>query len=413
MWAIYKVNVLRAMKSGKYGKDPETFAAFLANEYDKCIKRGGDMLYGVPVINGNIIGMTDVIKRALIKGQNSGGENFNLLQEIYPSAFDAYWNGAEMAPMPNPLLRPLGWPMTPPAPGTIMNIGPNPISLAQSAAKQTAIKAAMKVLVDKLKQQTVDIPNAGTINIGETIDKIKKGEPIDKNIKNHPAIKAGMSVYAKYEQAKKMKPGCGSQFKPAVKFPFPELPKRSKLIEAAKKKLKDEALKVLKTQLEAAAKELIVSTLTAGVFTTLPIAVQPFITQDIVKKYISDKIDGKATQWPTVPSRPDIPTISEPTIPTKEELQKKIKEKIPTEQELSAMAEASILGKIPKIPNVFFVPPTPVFSPSTNLLINPFVNVARLHLMGTGGTMMVMAQYPPPAPPAPAILQWSGYIING
>ena len=413
MWTIYKINVLRAMKSGKYGKDSESFATFLANEYDKCIKRGGDMLYGVPVINGNVIGMADVIKRALIKGQQSGGENFNLLQEIYPSAFDAYWNGAEMAPMPNPLLRPLGWPMTPPAPGTIMNIGPSPISLAQSAVKQTAIKAAMKALVDKLKEQNIDIPDVGTINVGETIDKIKKREPIDDIIKKHPAVKAGLSVYAKYEQAKKMKPGTGSQFKPAIKFPFPELPKRSKLIEAAKKKLKEEALKVLKTQLEAAAKEIIISALAAAIFSTLPKEVQPFITQAILKKYIANKVDGKETQWPELPKLPNIPTIPEPDIPTKEEIKKMILDKIPTEAELSAMAEDAILGKIPKIPNVFFIPPTPVFSPATNILIDPFVNVARLHLLGTGGTMMVISQYPPPAPPAPAILQWSGYIING
>ena len=413
MWTIYKLNVLRAMKSGKYGKDSDAFATFLANEYDKCIKRGGDMLYGVPVINGNVIGMADVIKRALKKGQESGGENFNLLQEIYPSAFDAYWNGAEMSPMPNPLLRPLGWPMTPPAPGTIMNIGPNPISLAQSAAKQTAIKAALKALVDALKEQTVNIPPIGDVNVYETIEKIRKGEPIEDAVKNHPAIKAAQSLYAKYEQAKKMKPGVGSQFKPAIKFPFPELPKRSKLIEAAKKKLQEEALKVLIAQLEAAAKEIIISALAAAIFSALPIVAQPFITQAIIKKYITDKVDGKEAQWPVLPDLPELPTIPEPDIPTKEEIKKMIEEKIPTKPELLAMAAALILDKIPNIPNVFFIPPTPVFSPPTNILLDPFVNVARLHLLGTGGTMMVMSQYPPPAPPAPAILQWSGYIING
>jgi hypothetical protein len=401
------------MKSGKYGKDSDTFATFLANEYDKCIKRGGDMLYGVPVINGNVIGMADVIKRALKKGQESGGENFNLLQEIYPSAFDAYWNGAEMAPMPNPLLRPLGWPMTPPAPGTIMNIGPSPISLAQSALKQTAIKAALKALVDALKEQTVNIPPIGDVNVYDTIEKIRKGEPIEDAIKNHPAIKAAQSLYAKYEQAKKMKPGVGSQFKPAIKFPFPELPKRSKLIEAAKKKLEEEALKVLIAQLEAAAKEIIISALAAAIFSAIPIVAQPFITQAIIKKYITDKVDGKEAQWPVLPDLPELPTIPEPDIPTKEEIKKMIEEKIPTKPELLAMAAALILDKIPNIPNVFFIPPTKVFSPSTNILIDPFINVARLHLLGTGGTMMVISQYPPPAPPAPAILQWSGYIING
>ena len=47
------------------------------------------------------------------------------------------------------------------------------------------------------------------------------------------------------------------------------------------------------------------------------------------------------------------------------------------------------------------------------MLINPFVNVAKLHLMGAGGTLAVMSQYPPPAPPAPAVLNWSGYTIMG
>jgi len=54
-----------------------------------------------------------------------------------------------------------------------------------------------------------------------------------------------------------------------------------------------------------------------------------------------------------------------------------------------------------------------VFSEPTNIMIGPFVNVAKLHLLGTSGTMSILAQYPPPAPPAPAILQWSSYSIIG
>jgi hypothetical protein len=57
--------------------------------------------------------------------------------------------------------------------------------------------------------------------------------------------------------------------------------------------------------------------------------------------------------------------------------------------------------------------PTLIFSYPTNILIGPFINAAQQHLLGVGGTMMVMAQYPPPAPPAPAILQWNGYTIMG
>ena len=69
------------------------------------------------------------------------------MAEIYPAAFDEYWLGAEMAPIPNPLLKPLGWPSTPPAPGTIQNIGPDPISLATSAAIHKALNDALKKIV--------------------------------------------------------------------------------------------------------------------------------------------------------------------------------------------------------------------------------------------------------------------------
>ena len=150
-WTLFRINVLKSMVSFQFSKDMDSFADFYATEYDRCIKRGGDMIYGVPVMNGNVSGMADVIKRALKKGQDSDGENFNILQEIYPSAFDAYWMGAEMAPIPNPLLKPGGWPSTPPAPGAIMNIGPNPIMLIASAAKNKAEVEALKALEDALK----------------------------------------------------------------------------------------------------------------------------------------------------------------------------------------------------------------------------------------------------------------------
>jgi predicted secreted protein len=77
------------------------------------------------------------------------------------------------------------------------------------------------------------------------------------------------------------------------------------------------------------------------------------------------------------------------------------------------MAYDIIKDKIPNIPNIFFIPPTIKFSFQTNIMINPFVNVAKVHLMGSSGIMSVVAQYPPPAPPAPAILNWNGYNVVG
>jgi len=408
-WTLFKVNVLKSLVSFQFAKDMDAFADFYANEYDQCIRRGGDMIYGVPILNGNVSAMSDVIKRALKKGQESDGENFNILQEIYPAAFDAYWLGAEMAPIPNPLLKPGGWQSTPPAPGTIMNIGPNPIMLATSAALHKAEVEAMKALEDALKSQTITIQPFGEINVYETIQKIIKKEPIDTTIVNHPAIKAGKSVIQKVKQAKKKKPSIGSQFKKSIKFPFPELPKKKEIIEKAKQKLLEAAMEELKKQLIIP----IEATILAPIIAAIQSAVQlsnnipsPKPTPAQIKKFVKDTIDGITPEI-------SLPGIDIPKIPTKEEFKKMIDDAIPTKEELKAMAYDMIKDKIPDIPNIFFIPPTIKFSFQTNIMINPFVNVAKVHLMGAGGIMSVMAQYPPPAPPAPAILNWSGYKIIG
>lgn len=408
-WTLFKVNVLKSMASYQFSKDMDAFADFYANEYDQCIRRGGDMIYGVPIINGNVTAMADVIKRALKKGQDSDGENFNILQEIYPTAFDAYWMGAEMAPIPNPLLKPAGWQSTPPAPGTIMNIGPNPMMLTASTALHKAEVEAMKVLEDKLKEQTINIPPLGEVNVYETVQKIINKEPIDSKIANHPAIKAGRNVLQKSKQAKKKKPSIGSQLKKAIKFPFPELPKKKEIIEKAKQILLDAAVIELTKQLIIPIEATILAPIQAAIQTAVEISnsiPSPKPTPPQIKKFIKDTIDGAV---------PDIelPGISIPKIPTKEELKKQIEEKKPTKEEIEAMAYDLIKDKIPQIPNVFFVPPTITFSVQSNIMLNPFVNVAKTHLMGASGIMSVLSQYPPPAPPAPAVLNWTGYKIIG
>ena len=366
------------------------------------------MIYGVPIMNGNVNGMARVITQALKKGQESGGENFNILAEIYPAAFDEYWLGAEMAPIPNPLLKPAGWPSTPPAPGTIMNIGPNPIKLASSAAINKALKEAAKALVDELKSQTIVIQGIGEINVYDTIVKIIKKEPIDIKIKNHPLIQAGKKIVLDYQEIKKKKPAIGAQIKKALKFPFPELPKRKKIIDAAKDKLIEEAIKVLEESIIKPIEEAILTPIYAAIQSAVDMAnnLPKKPTKEEIKKFVKDTIDGVV---------PDIvlPGISIPHIPTKAELKEMIKDKIPTKEELEAMAYDMIKGLIPNIPNIWFIPPTLIFSEQTIIFLNPFVNLAKFHLMGVSGTMMVMAQYPPPAPPAPAMLNWTGYKVIG
>ncbi|MFZ9147063.1 MAG: hypothetical protein ACO21H_07425 [Sediminibacterium sp.] len=414
MWSIFSLNVLKAMMTFQYARDVEGFARFYANEYDACIKRGGDMMYGVNVINGNVNGMADVIAQALKKGIALKGSNYNLLEEICPAAFEAYWMGAEMSPLPNPLFRPLGWQSTPPAPGAIMNIGPNPISLAASAAIHKAEVEALKALEDELKKQTITIPAVPplveiTIPVYETAQKVLNKEPVDKSIKDNPIIKAAIEIIRKLKEAKKKKPSIGSQIKKAIKIPFPELPDRQKIMDEAKDKLMEEAIAQIKENLIAPIEEQILQPIISVVQTAVELAnsiPNPKPTPEQIKKFVKDTAKGLVPEI-------TLPGISIPKIPTKEELKKMVEDMLPTEEEIKAMAYDTIKGLIPEIPYINFVMPTLVFSYPTNILIGPFINAAQQHLMGVGGTMMVMAQYPPPAPPAPAILQWSGYTIMG
>jgi hypothetical protein len=313
-----------------------------------------------------------------------------------------------MAPIPNFFLKPGGWPTTPPAPGAIQNIGPNPISLALSAAVIKALKEALKQVVDALKGETVNIPPLGDIPVYETVLKIIKKEKVDDRIKNHPVIKQAVEAYKKYEEAKKKKPSIGSQVKKAIKFPFPELPKRSEIIKKAEDKLMEEAIKVIEETIVKPIEEIILTPIHAAIEMAVEAAkdLPKKPTKEEIKKFVKDTIDGLI---------PDIelPGISIPKIPTKQELKQMIKDMIPTKEQLKAMAYDMIKDKIPEIPNIWFIPPTFVFSYPTNILLDPFVNVAKFHLMGVSGTMSVMAQYPPPAPPAPAVINWSGYRVIG
>jgi len=412
MWAIFKLNVLTAMVTGQFKADADEFAEFYANEYDKAIKSGGDLLYGVNVINGNVKGMADAIKNALKKGTESGGSNFNILQEIYPSAFDAYWLGAEMSPLPNPLIKPLGWASTPPAPGTIQNIGPDPISLATSAALHKAEVEALKALEDELKKQTVTLPSIPplpeiTIPVYETAQKIINKEIVAPNIKNHPVVKGAVEIIKKLKEAKKKKPAIGKQIKKALKFEFPKLPDRKKIIEQTKEKLLEKAIEEIKKQIIPPIEDIILQPIYQYVQTAVQLInsiPNPKPTLPQIKKFVKDTANGLKPEI-------DIP-IEIPNLPTKEQLEEQIKAKTPTEEETKALAEEKIKGLIPDPPFISFTPPSFVFSTKTNIMLDPFLSLAQIHLLGVSGNMMVLAQYPPPAPPAPAILNYTGYQVK-
>ena len=50
-------------------------------------------------------------------------------------------------------------------------------------------------------------------------------------------------------------------------------------------------------------------------------------------------------------------------------------------------------------------------SKSADQFLNSFVISANIHLQSISGIFIVTAQYPPPAPPAPGIVNWSGYTV--
>lgn len=419
MWAVYKVNMLRKMASGQFGKDLDAAAISIADEYDACVKRGGDLLYGCSVVNGNKAALITGIRDAMKKGQNAGIGNFNLLNEIAP-ALSAYWIGATLSPFPNPLIRPGGWQATIPAPGTVLNIGPDPIQLQIDAAKIAAEKAATKAAIEELKKQKVNIPPLGEINIYDTADKILKKKITDPKILSHPVIYPAVLLIKLARETKIPSPN--KVLKKGKFIKFPKLPDRKKLIEEAKKKLEEEAEKQIKEQLIEPIKSAIITPIEDAIQKAVDLAnsiPSPKPTKAQIKKYVKDTIDGKIPEL-------SLPGIDIPKIPTKQELEKMVRDiiegyipaipnlqlpKIPTKEEIKIMVYEMIKDKIPNIPNFNITPPTLFIKPSSVVWINPFVNFCKTHMLTVGGLINVLSQYPPPATPAPAIIKWDGYRI--
>jgi len=57
---------------------------------------------------------------------------------------------------------------------------------------------------------------------------------------------------------------------------------------------------------------------------------------------------------------------------------------------------------------------TPITVPPNNnpsIFLDAFITAAKIHLSTVSGLYLVLAQYPPPAPPAPGVIPWVGYIV--
>jgi hypothetical protein len=271
---------------------------------------------------------------------------------------------------------------------------------------------ALKILEDELKKQTITLPSVPplppiAIPVYETAQKIINKEVVAPDIKNNPIVKGAVEIIKKLKEAKKKKSAIGKQIKKALKFEFPKLPDRKKIIEETKEKLLEQAIEEVKKQIIPPIEDIILQPIyqyVQAVVAILDSIPKPKPNLKEIKKFVKDTINGLV---------PDIDLqIQLPKLPTKEELEKQIKDKTPTEEEIRALAEDKIKGLIPDPPFISFTPPSFIFSTKTNVMLDPFLSLAQLHLLNVGGNMVVTAQYTPPTPPAPAIINYNGYQVK-
>lgn len=114
-WELFKNNILARANNPDSIKDTATVAKLYAQEYDACMKRGGDTINRVAIKQGNVEAMEQFFKAALDKGLTSTGP-YDLVGEMGKGVI-AYWTGPSggiMNNFPFPLI---------PAKGATSNIG--------------------------------------------------------------------------------------------------------------------------------------------------------------------------------------------------------------------------------------------------------------------------------------------------
>jgi hypothetical protein len=89
-WQLFKQNILAVANRPDGIPDIDTIAKLYADEYDAAVKRGGDLLHGIPINNGNKLAMEQFFKLALQKGLTATGP-YDLVGEMGKGVI-AYWS---------------------------------------------------------------------------------------------------------------------------------------------------------------------------------------------------------------------------------------------------------------------------------------------------------------------------------
>jgi len=111
-WQLFKQNILAVANRPDGIPDIDTIAKLYADEYDAAVKRGGDLLHGIPINNGNKLAMEQFFKLALQKGLTATGP-YDLVGEM-GNGVKAYWAAARMKTIGTRPGQPL--PIVPPIP---------------------------------------------------------------------------------------------------------------------------------------------------------------------------------------------------------------------------------------------------------------------------------------------------------
>lgn len=436
MWAGYLRNVQRAIRQGRL-RTNEQIADFIANEYDKTVKKGGDLIYKVNVINGNKEAMASSLKSILDKNSNKQGENINLLEDL-PKVFDAYWVGAEYSPIPNPLLKPQGWSGTTSVdtPQCVI-LGPDFNKVAISASKNKIQKELLKKLVDELKKQTTDIkfskdflksysekvgqilPESVSINVYDaTIALLKNQNPIPNTkkevqdfVNNNRTIKLAKKLLKKYNEARKKKPSGGSQHKKGAKFKFPALVNIKKLLKEQTKKLEEEFTQKVNDKIKELVEELVVLSIVDQlelIIKSYKEQVPKLPTKQKIKKYVEGiKNDVKDIKDDLIPFKIE-------GIPNKDTFKDLIQKSIPDTASVQKVVKDVVKNLIPKIPYIEIVKPNPYLIDMNKIVWGkPFVREAKRYMFNVEGTVQVLSQCGgPTSPPNPLILRVKGYQIK-
>jgi len=112
-WKLFKVNMLLYMNNPLGIATPVQFATKLAQEYDSCMRRGGQLIGKESVLAGNLPLMLSLITVAQAKAiTKTQPAKHDFLADV-GKAVEGYWTGATLQPFP---IYPI------PAPGSIQNI---------------------------------------------------------------------------------------------------------------------------------------------------------------------------------------------------------------------------------------------------------------------------------------------------